>query len=367
MAASAPAPASARTPRRRAARAPRRRSRARSPGTSGRPPAVRAGSCGRRPHPPPRRRAQPTRARPPERRPRCARRHGHASRAPPRGRSGRSPDRHRPRSPYARARRAAGARRGSARRGGAAPRPRARLSALAPAGSCPPAAPSRCSESRCHPRRSRRPRTPGCRVRRACVRPAHQVALRARARSQTRRAHRRAEEQPPRGAPPPRAAAAPPACVRHRDGPRTPCVDSLARGRRRHPQLATRRSGISRIATFSGGVRTTVAGVPPSLQVLACEHGASARFSAYARPGANAPGEASGASRRDTASVMSASRAGDEGLFGSLYRHGFARLGVAVPRVRIAEPRFTAERTLALARSINPHSRGVSQLPCSDR
>jgi len=36
--------------------------------------------------------------------------------------------------------------------------------------------------------------------------------------------------------------------------------------------------------------------------------------------------------------------------FGSLYTHGFARLAAAVPHMRIAEPAFNAERTLALAR-----------------
>jgi NAD+ synthase (glutamine-hydrolysing) len=36
--------------------------------------------------------------------------------------------------------------------------------------------------------------------------------------------------------------------------------------------------------------------------------------------------------------------------FGSLYSHGFARVGAAVPHMRIGEPAFNAERTLALAR-----------------
>ncbi|WP_322513015.1 NAD(+) synthase [Chloroflexus sp.] len=36
--------------------------------------------------------------------------------------------------------------------------------------------------------------------------------------------------------------------------------------------------------------------------------------------------------------------------FTSIYRHGFARLAVAIPAVRIAEPAFNAERTIALAR-----------------
>jgi NAD+ synthase (glutamine-hydrolysing) len=37
--------------------------------------------------------------------------------------------------------------------------------------------------------------------------------------------------------------------------------------------------------------------------------------------------------------------------FGSLYAHGFARVGVAVPRVHLAEPEANAERTLELARA----------------
>ena len=37
--------------------------------------------------------------------------------------------------------------------------------------------------------------------------------------------------------------------------------------------------------------------------------------------------------------------------FGSLYSHGFARVAVAVPHMRIAEPAFNAERTVALARA----------------
>jgi NAD+ synthase (glutamine-hydrolysing) len=38
------------------------------------------------------------------------------------------------------------------------------------------------------------------------------------------------------------------------------------------------------------------------------------------------------------------------GPFDSLYSHGFVRVAAAVPRVRVAEPAFNAERTLALAR-----------------
>ncbi|WP_306360654.1 NAD(+) synthase [Nocardia sp. CC227C] len=36
--------------------------------------------------------------------------------------------------------------------------------------------------------------------------------------------------------------------------------------------------------------------------------------------------------------------------FDSLYRHGFARVAVAVPRVRVADPAYNAEQTLVLAR-----------------
>jgi NAD+ synthase (glutamine-hydrolysing) len=36
--------------------------------------------------------------------------------------------------------------------------------------------------------------------------------------------------------------------------------------------------------------------------------------------------------------------------FGSLFGHGFVRVAAAVPRVRVAEPRFNVERTLVLAR-----------------
>ncbi len=35
--------------------------------------------------------------------------------------------------------------------------------------------------------------------------------------------------------------------------------------------------------------------------------------------------------------------------FYSIYHHGFARLAVAIPAVRIAEPAFNGERTSALA------------------
>jgi NAD+ synthase (glutamine-hydrolysing) len=46
---------------------------------------------------------------------------------------------------------------------------------------------------------------------------------------------------------------------------------------------------------------------------------------------------------------MSAPPDGDPPPFGSLYRHGFARVAAAVPHVRVADPDFNAERTVALA------------------
>ena len=36
--------------------------------------------------------------------------------------------------------------------------------------------------------------------------------------------------------------------------------------------------------------------------------------------------------------------------FDSLYRHGFARVAVAVPKVRVADPAYNVEHTLGLAR-----------------
>jgi NAD+ synthase (glutamine-hydrolysing) len=39
-----------------------------------------------------------------------------------------------------------------------------------------------------------------------------------------------------------------------------------------------------------------------------------------------------------------------QGSFGSLYSHGFVRIAAAVPHVRIAEPKFNAERSIELAR-----------------
>ncbi len=46
---------------------------------------------------------------------------------------------------------------------------------------------------------------------------------------------------------------------------------------------------------------------------------------------------------------MSASPQPEAAPFGSLYRHGFVRVAAAVPHVRVADPAFNAERTVALA------------------
>ncbi|MBV9804983.1 MAG: NAD(+) synthase [Solirubrobacterales bacterium] len=47
---------------------------------------------------------------------------------------------------------------------------------------------------------------------------------------------------------------------------------------------------------------------------------------------------------------MSLDRSSARPAFGSLYSHGFARVRAAVPHLRIGEPAFNAERTVALAR-----------------
>jgi NAD+ synthase (glutamine-hydrolysing) len=54
--------------------------------------------------------------------------------------------------------------------------------------------------------------------------------------------------------------------------------------------------------------------------------------------------------------------AGKEPFF-SLYGHGFARVGAAVPRVRVAEPDFNAQRTLALARRASAEGASVVVFP----
>ncbi len=60
---------------------------------------------------------------------------------------------------------------------------------------------------------------------------------------------------------------------------------------------------------------------------------------------------------------MSARRKPDSGPFGSLYSHGFVRVAAAVPRVRVAEPTFNAERTLALARQASDAGAALVTFP----
>ena len=49
--------------------------------------------------------------------------------------------------------------------------------------------------------------------------------------------------------------------------------------------------------------------------------------------------------------------------FGSLYNHGFARVAAAVPHMRIAEPAYNAERTLALARQASDEHAALAVFP----
>ncbi len=51
------------------------------------------------------------------------------------------------------------------------------------------------------------------------------------------------------------------------------------------------------------------------------------------------------------------------GPFGSLYSHGFVRVAAAVPHVRVAEPEFNADRTLALAREAGDAAAAVVAFP----
>jgi NAD+ synthase (glutamine-hydrolysing) len=53
----------------------------------------------------------------------------------------------------------------------------------------------------------------------------------------------------------------------------------------------------------------------------------------------------------------------DIGPFGSLYSHGFVRVAAAVPHVRVAEPAFNAERTLALARQASDSGAALVVFP----
>jgi len=49
--------------------------------------------------------------------------------------------------------------------------------------------------------------------------------------------------------------------------------------------------------------------------------------------------------------------------FASLYSHGFVRVAAAVPHMRIGEPEFNAERTLALARQASEEHAAVVIFP----
>src|SRR3954468_5633654 len=52
-----------------------------------------------------------------------------------------------------------------------------------------------------------------------------------------------------------------------------------------------------------------------------------------------------------------------EGRFGSIYTHGFIRAAVCIPTVRVADPRFNAERTIALARKASAEKAAVALFP----
>jgi NAD+ synthase (glutamine-hydrolysing) len=49
--------------------------------------------------------------------------------------------------------------------------------------------------------------------------------------------------------------------------------------------------------------------------------------------------------------------------FDSIYRHGYARIAAAVPRVRIGDPVFNAERTVALAKQADEHDAALVVFP----
>src|SRR5580765_5767606 len=49
--------------------------------------------------------------------------------------------------------------------------------------------------------------------------------------------------------------------------------------------------------------------------------------------------------------------------FDSLYRHGFARVSVCVPPVKVAAPAFNAEQTLALARAAHDGYAALAHFP----
>ena len=49
--------------------------------------------------------------------------------------------------------------------------------------------------------------------------------------------------------------------------------------------------------------------------------------------------------------------------FFSLYSHGFARVAVGVPALRVADPPYNAERTIALARRAHAAGAAVVLFP----
>jgi NAD+ synthase (glutamine-hydrolysing) len=51
------------------------------------------------------------------------------------------------------------------------------------------------------------------------------------------------------------------------------------------------------------------------------------------------------------------------GAFGSIYTHGFIRAAVCIPTLRVADPRFNAERTIALARRAASQHAAVALFP----
>jgi len=51
------------------------------------------------------------------------------------------------------------------------------------------------------------------------------------------------------------------------------------------------------------------------------------------------------------------------GRFGSIYSHGFIRAAVCVPSLRVADPVFNLERTLALARAASKDNVAVALFP----
>ena len=60
---------------------------------------------------------------------------------------------------------------------------------------------------------------------------------------------------------------------------------------------------------------------------------------------------------------LTMSRQGAELPFGSLYRHGFARVAVGVPKVRVVDPEANVEATLTLARLANEHHALLAVFP----